>query len=404
MSGIVIILDGLGDLPIPSLGGKTPLEAATTPILDQLAASGRYGLVDPIGPGITPNTHSGTGVILGMAPVEIGRLQRGPVEAAGAGLNLAPGDIALRANFASLATNGDEIQVLDRRAGRINDGVEQLADALQAVDLSAGVTATLRATDEHRGVLVLRGPGLHPAISDTDPGGNALPTPVIPCKALQPAAEHTASLVNRFVRAAHEVLRDHPLNVRRVSKGQLPANGVLTRGAGTATTIENVIRDAGMQASVISGCNTVKGLGRMFGFDVVSDDRFTGDLDTDLGAKIDCALSHVRNNRLVFIHIKAPDICAHDRRPMDKKNFLEKVDHALAPLAALPIVIAVAADHTTDSNTGLHTEDPVPALISSPNGAAAAATINFGESGCRDGNLPRQTSAEFMRKVIQAAQ
>jgi len=96
----LLIIDGLGDLPIPELGGKTPLEAADTPVLDRLAGEGLYGLVDPIIPGEIPNTHSGAGMLLGLLPEQADRLKRGPVEASGAGRVLKAGEVACRAAFA----------------------------------------------------------------------------------------------------------------------------------------------------------------------------------------------------------------------------------------------------------------------------------------------------------------
>ena len=165
-----MILDGLGDLPTAQLGGKTPLEAADTPVLNRLASAGRYGLVDPIGPGIVPNTHSGCGVLFGVLPEDVANLKRGPVEASGAGRPLQPGEIALRTNFATLEATDAGLRIADRRAGRIDADTEALASELRKVDLGDGITAELHPTDQHRCVLIVSGPGLSPAISDTDPG------------------------------------------------------------------------------------------------------------------------------------------------------------------------------------------------------------------------------------------
>ena len=123
----LLIIDGLGDLPVPELDGKTPLEAAYTPVLDRLASGGLYGLVDPIIPGEIPNTHSGAGMLLGLLPEQAGRLKRGPVEASGAGRVLKAGEIAIRANFATLETRDEALWVTDRRAGRITAGTDELA-------------------------------------------------------------------------------------------------------------------------------------------------------------------------------------------------------------------------------------------------------------------------------------
>jgi 2,3-bisphosphoglycerate-independent phosphoglycerate mutase len=402
---IFIIVDGLGDLPVPALGNLTPLEAARTPTLDRLASAGVYGQVDPVGEGITPSTDSGTGMLLGMLPGDADRLKRGPVEAAGARLPLGAGDVALRANFASILATAGGYLVTDRRAGRIRRRAAELGALIQRLDLGDGVVATFQPTEQHRGVLILSGAGLDPAISGTDPGEVALPAVLPTCHALMPAAQKTAAKINRFTLLAHELLATHPVNVARAAAGKPVANGVITRGAGSPVALENVITRKGIRAAVVTGCTTVQGLARLFDFDVITDSRFTADVDTDLDGKIQAALESLDRHDLCFVHIKAPDICAHDRQPEAKRRFIEGLDAAMAPLLKHDIVTALAADHSTDSNTGMHTADPVPALVYVPGarpvpGANEQGAIKFGERACRRGTLPRQTSAAFLQGVL----
>jgi len=406
----LLIIDGLGDLPVSELDGKTPLEAAHTPVLDSLMVGGLYGLVDPIIPGEIPNTHSGAGMLLGLLPEQASRLKRGPVEAYGAGRDLVAGEIAMRANFATLEPRDGALWVTDRRAGRITAGTNELAALLVDVDLGDGIRASLVSTDQHRGVLVLSGPGLDASISDTDPGDGTMPAALKTCRALSPEAELTARKINRFIDVAHQRLVEHPVNIARLRNGELPANGVITRGAGAPINLDNVLHAHGIRAAVVSGCNTVLGLGRVFGFDTVSDPRFTGSVDTDLHAKIAAVRSALRDHEIVFLHVKAPDICSHDRKPLAKRDFLQRLDEALEPLLETGAIIAVAADHTTNSNSGFHTADPVPSLISRPGSDRSAsavelapvnfAKVNFGEAACRQGNMSRQISNEFLLKLI----
>ncbi len=402
---VLLIIDGLGDLPVPGLDGKTPLEAASTPVLDRLSAGGLYGLVDPIIPGEIPNTHSGAGMLLGLLPEQAGRLKRGPVEASGAGRVLMAGEIAVRANFATLEPRNDALWVTDRRAGRITSGADELAALLSDVDLGDDVHANLVATDQHRGVLVLSGPGLDASVSNTDPGDGAMPAALKTCRPLSPEAELTAGKINRFIDEAHRRLVDHPINIARISDGKPPANGLITRGAGARFSLDNILHAHGINAAVVSGCNTVRGLGRVFGFDTVSDPRFTAALDTDLEAKLAAVQSALRDHDMVYLHVKAPDICSHDRNPLAKRDFLQRLDAALAPLLETEAIIAIAADHTTDSNSGFHTADPVPALISQSGSGQSSSPVNsapvkFGEAACRHGNMPRQLSNEFLLKLI----
>ena len=401
---VLVIVDGLGDLPIDRLDGLTPLEAARTPVMDSMAARGRFGLVDPIAPGVVPDTDSAVALLLGLPPQQAGRLKRGPVEAAGAGCELQPGDVAARANLATVEPSGDSLLVKDRRAGRITRGTAELAEVLQDIDLGDGVRADFRSTDQHRGVLVLSGPGLHPAITDTDPGDPRAPGHVLECRPLDPAAARTAAKVNRFIREAHERLSDHAVNDDRRQAGKAPATGIITRGAGGWFGPDNIVRQRGVNAVLVAGCNTVLGLARLFGLDTREDPAFTASLDTDLDGKVAATLGALRRYDLVYMHVKAPDLCAHDRRPTAKRDILERLDRALAPLTEAGVVVALTSDHSTDSNTGAHTADPVPSLIfGDPRPSdSAVAGVKFGESACREGNLARQRSHQYLNLVLTA--
>jgi 2,3-bisphosphoglycerate-independent phosphoglycerate mutase len=253
-------------------------------------------------------------------------------------------------------------------------------------------------------VLVLSGPGLHPAISDTDPGDARAPGDLLECRALQPAAARTAVLVNRFIRKAHERLSSHAVNDARRQQGKALATGIITRGAGTSFGPENVVRQRGVNAVLVAGCNTVIGLARLFGLDTLEDPAFTATLDTDLDGKVAASIRALQQYDLVYMHVKAPDLCGHDRRPAAKREILERLDRALAPLTGAGVVVALTSDHSTDSNSGSHTADPVPSLIFGPKpiSKSAGAVVKFGESACRRGNLPRQRSHEFLDAVMVA--
>lgn len=400
----IVILDGLGDLPSPELGGKTPLEAADTPVMNRLAGSGLYGLVDPVGPGVIPSTHSGCGVLLGVPPEELAGLQRGPVEAAGAGRALRPGEIALRTNFATLEETDGELWIRDRRAGRIDTETEALAFDLRRVDLGDGVFAELRPTDQHRCVLVLSGPGLSPAVSDTDPGDGGLPGVLARSRALDGAAARTAGKLNLFLEKAHAVLVDHPVNAKRVEEGKLPATGLITRGAGQGFSLDNRVKALGVRAAVVAGCNTVIGLARSIGFQTRTDKRFTAAANTDLQAKMEAVEDLLKQHDLVYVHVKAPDLFAHDHQPGGKRRFLERIDEALGRLEQAGVMIVIAADHSTDSNSGAHTADPVPALFYQPLFAKTSGSgpVNFGETLCANGSMPRQRSHELLTRVLEA--
>lgn len=401
--GLVIILDGLGDRPCAVLGGATPLEAADTPNLDRLATAGQLAQVDPLSPGVPVGTHLGAGVLMGLLPDHARCLGRGAVEAAGAGLALKPGDVALRCNFATVDADGNRFAIVDRRAARIRSGVQELAAALSGIELGEGITATVRAGTQHRAVLRLSGDGLSAAISDTDPGsGNgAHVLECVPTLADDEAAARTADAVNRYLVLAHERLRSHPINARRAADGQLAANALLTRGAGTMPAMHNVVTQLGLRTALVTGGGTVAGLGKLFGFTVVKDPRFTAAPDTDLAAKIAAVGRAFADHDLVFLHVKGPDICAHDKDPQSKKAFLERFDDELAALAVEGRVVAVSADHSTDSNTGAHSGDPVPSVLYSPSGRRDA-NQRFDEVACMSGGIGRVTSYSFITMVLDS--
>jgi 2,3-bisphosphoglycerate-independent phosphoglycerate mutase len=401
-NGLIIILDGLGDRPIPGLDGATPLEAAHTPNMDELVSRGRCGLVDPLYPGVPVSTHTGAGVLFGINTRDAFLLPRGPVEAAGTGLPIMPGDIALRCNFATLRVGADGLEVMDRRAGRIHADTGELAEALQDITLEDGFSASVRPATGHRAVMRLSGPGPLPVVSDTDPGSGALPGRVLTCHTLDtdnPLGEQTANAINAFIRHAYERLNEHPVNRERVQQGLLPANGIITRGAGSISKIHNIIHHIGLSTALVAGERTITGLAQLSNFAVISRPEFTSMADTSLESKVSATLAALQDHDLVYLHVKAPDIFSHDRDPQGKKAFLEKVDAALAPLLQQDIVIGLSADHSTDSNTGRHCGDPVPSFICAPNGRRDQCR-EFGETHCIMGGLGRIPARALLLTVL----
>ena len=193
----------------------------------------------------------------------------------------------------------------------------------------------------------------------------------------------------------------HPLNVQREARGLLPANGILTRSAGAAAALGNLVTSLGIRAAVVSGERTVEGLGRLFGFRTITRPSFTALPETDLAGKVQAALDALQTHDLVFLHIKGPDICAHDRDPQGKKACLERIDQALGALPLDGLVIGVTGDHSTDSNRGRHCGDPVPSLMVSPNGRRDGVGA-FYETSCMNGGLGRISGTQFLVGLIDA--
>lgn len=396
---LLLFVDGLADRPVRALSGRTPLEAANLPTLDRLAREGALGLCDPVEPGVVPDTAAGSLALFGQSPRAI---RRGPVEALGAGIELAPGDVALRGNFATLDGQG---RVIDRRAGRIREGTEELAAALDRLPLGdaaggeaewAGYTVRVRVGTEHRLAIVLQGEGLSPAIAGSDPGDGAPPGPPLSPRAIDPAetaAVHTARLLAVFEARARQVLAGHPVNRRRRELGLAPASAVLSRGAGR---IHRLLRlESGgvpLQICCISGDRTVLGLASWLGAETRTAPGMTANLDTDLELKFREAADALRRSHLVVLHLKGADIAAHDGRPDLEVAYLEALDRHLGELLAgwgeRPLQVAVASDHATLSESGQHAADPVPVLVWGPETEADGA-VRFTEGEAAEGGFGR---------------
>ncbi|MXX60693.1 MAG: 2,3-bisphosphoglycerate-independent phosphoglycerate mutase [Holophagales bacterium] len=400
---LMLVIDGLPDRPLRSLGGRTPLEAARTPNLDRLASEGANGLADPVAPGVVPDTASGNLALFSQSPRV---MTRGPIEALGAGLKLKAGTIAIRGNFATLDERG---YVVDRRAGRIRDDARKLAKAIDRLDLPASdrVKVRVRATTEHRLAITLRGDGLTSAIEGSDPGDGAPSGPPLVPRPLDPndeTAERTARVLALFEQEARRVLARHPANERRRRNGGLPANAVLTRGVGRVHRLLP-LEPGGLpvSAACIGGDRTVMGIASALGVSTVHRPGMTANVDTDLALKFECGMEALAEHDLVMVHVKGADIAAHDRRPDQKVAFLERVDQELGVLLERlerPIRVAVTADHATLSEVGVHGADPVPVLIWG-DGIRPDSVTSFGERVAGAGRLSRFPLQLLIERVFE---
>jgi 2,3-bisphosphoglycerate-independent phosphoglycerate mutase len=359
-------------------------------------------MVDPVIPGVPPDTHIGIALLLGVSTKKVCRLHRGPLEAAGAGVDFEDGEVAVRCNFATLERSGGRLIIRDRRAGRISTpDTTELAKVLQNIDLGNGVTGSVFPATQHRAVLRLSGPGLSDAISDSDPrhGDPMLVQTVRPLISDDPNSRQTAEAMNRFSRIAYERLSCHPLNTIRRAQGKPEANTIICRGAGAVSELKTVLHDLHLKVAIVTGSCTVVGLGRMLDYPVFTSPGFTALADTDIVGKISTAFKLLHDHDLVFVHLKAPDICAHDFDPEGKRDFIERFDLALCNIRKENLVIAVTADHSTDSNSGEHSRDPVPSLLYTPGGACNSCH-HFGEHECRQGPLGTMPADLFLRTFL----
>lgn len=391
---IVAIADGLGDRPVKELNKLSPLQFAKTPHLDEIAKKGKSGLMDPISPGIAVGTDMGHLILFGHDH----RLYpgRGPIEAAGVGLDLKEGDIALRCNFATVDETGI---VVDRRAGRIRVGTSKLVEAINHTVIK-GVEFILKEATEHRAVLVMRGEGLSDQISDSDPKA---PNDGSPYKEVLPLddsvqAQKTAAVLNEYFKVVYEKWKNHPVNLKRIEENKLPANFLITRGAGKMTNIPQLGKEMGFTCKVIAGEDTVLGVAKMTGYHTETDDSFTGSVDTNYQLKAQKALQAIEDFDLVYVHFKATDLMGHDNDPQGKVAAIEKYDEMVGMLKNnLPenTLLALCADHSTPCEKGEHSGEPVPIAIYGP-GIFSDEVTQYDEVSCGKGILNRLTGNQFV--------
>ena len=391
---------------MPALGGKTPLEAANTPHMDSLIREGSAGLMDIIGPGITVGTDTGH-LALFDQDVKNNYYRRGPMEAAGVGIFLNPGEVALRCNF---ATVDSDFCVLDRRAGRIRDEAKALAYSLDGLDIAEGVNVVFRSATEHRAVLLLTGEELSEDISDSDPGDGFVEQKVLE---VTPQSDHsharrTADLVNRFIQRSHPILQEHPVNKQRRERGKPPGNIVLTRGAGIKREYSQIGEKRGLRVACVSGECTVLGLARLSGMTTIVTDGMTGNLDTNLRVKASMVLDALRGHDLVYLHLKGCDVAGHDKQPQLKRWFIEQTDEMIGQILEEVSVwgkpyFVFAGDHSTLCELGEHSGDPVPVFMTGP-GVSADDVKTYGEGPCAMGRLGRLLCREFLMAVFDCIQ
>ncbi|MCR8633815.1 2,3-bisphosphoglycerate-independent phosphoglycerate mutase [Paenibacillus radicis (ex Xue et al. 2023)] len=392
---IVAIADGLGDRPHPLLDNRTPLEYAKTPNLDRLASKGITGMMDLISSGIPVGTDMGHLILFGYQPHHYPG--RGPIEALGIGMDVKPGDIVLRCNFATVDEDGI---VVDRRAGRIRENTNEIAQAIDGMELEDGVVAYVKPATEHRAVLILRGNGLSDKVSDSDPKAPNDGKPYCRIKPLDTSDEagRTAILLNLFLKKVHAILSAHPINQERIEQGKLPANFILTRGAGQVTQLEPIVQQLNFRGSCIAGESTVLGVAQLAGFKTVTDIRMTGNIDTDIELKARLAIEEIADNDMVYVHFKAPDIKGHDNEPFEKARAIELFDRMVGLiLQQLPenVYLALAADHSTPCEVGEHTGEPVPVLIYGPS-IRRDRVQQYNELDCAYGGLGHLSGNEFV--------
>jgi len=399
---IFVVIDGLGDRRCRSLFGKTPLEAATKPFLDFFAKNGKVGLVDVVDPSIPPTSESGIFSLLGYDVLKI-KIARGPLEALGIGIQ--PSDeLIFRSDFATIR---DGI-IVDRRAGRIKEGVKELEKEINEKIFLDDVNFIFKSTIAHRGIVIFYSDKfeLSEYVSDTDPGATGVPPKLCKPLIIGENEVRTAKAVNEFIRKSHLILNFHKVNLARKAKGLLEANYLLLRGAGIGLPKVRKLPEIYKKFwNCISGSPLEKGISRLVGMNVVDVPEATGDIDTDLKGKAKALFDFFEDYDCFFIHIKGADEAGHDGNCELKKEIIEKIDgeffsEIFSNVNLRKTIICVTADHATPCELMKHSNDPVPILICG--GKIKKDEIdNFSERSCMKGSLGRLKGSSILELLMR---
>ncbi|HKK83402.1 MAG TPA: 2,3-bisphosphoglycerate-independent phosphoglycerate mutase [Atribacterota bacterium] len=337
---VLLVADGVGDLP--SKEGKTTLEYANTPNLDELAARSVCGLTDPISRGITPGSGPAHVSLFGYDPIKC-QIGRGVLEALGIDIELTKDDLACRGNFATIDSNG---LITDRRAGRISTETNQkmcslLQDNINEID---GVKVIIKPGKEHRFVVVFRGKGLEDGISDADP--QLTGKKIKYAQALRPESKESVRIVNQFIDKALEVLEE-----------QHPANAVLLRGIAKHPGLPSMNELFKLKPAAIATYPMYRGLAKLVGMDVVD----TGETIADEFVSLK---DHYQQYDFFYVHIKKTDSYGEDGNYDAKVKIIEELDSCIPQLLELnPDVIAITGDHSTPAALSAHSWHPNPFLL-----------------------------------------
>lgn len=381
---LLIVLDGLGDIPDPEKNNSTPLESARTPNLDKLASVSSMGRLTPVLTGITPGSGPAHLALFGYDPVQE-LVGRGVLEALGLGMDVGQNDVAIRANFCTIDEKG---VVTDRRAGRIPTELNQeLCNLLKSKLTKSidGVKINISPGMSHRFAIVLKGKGLGSKVNDTDPQHEGLKTLEAVGKDLK--SKKTAKIINKLMRLFREILKD-----------KNPANGVLFRGISAPPALIPFPEKYHLRASAIATYPMYKGLARLVGMKVI---EFEGNSIED---EINALKSNYNNYDFFYLHIKETDVAGEDGNFELKVKTIEKFDNALPKILELkPNCLAITADHSTPVILKKHSWHPVPLLINAEK-CFRDGLQRFTEKNCISGSIGTIPMEDLMTLLLAHAQ
>jgi 2,3-bisphosphoglycerate-independent phosphoglycerate mutase len=395
----------MSDYPIEALNGKTPLQVAHKPNIDRIAREGRMGLFETVPEGFPKGSEVANLCVLGYDPAKVYN-GRAVLEAANMGVALGNGDVAFRLNLCcienGLIKNHSAGHISTEEAGKI---IESLNAALgenfgeMPVELHAGVS--------YRHLLVLRGTAASPKVRCAPPHDHVgeLAVDLLPA-AESSEAQASETKLRSLMAGAEGILKDHPVNRKRISEGKDPANAIWPWSPGRKPKMETFQERFGIHGAVISAVDLIMGLGLYAGMDVIRVEGATGLWDTNYEGKAAACVKAIEDHDLVYVHVEATDEAGHARDLQLKIKCIEMLDNRLVrPILAgvenlgLEAAIAVLPDHPTPVSTGIHAGDPVPVAIRRP-GDTPDSTTAYDEEQAKAGNIPFMRGDDFIKYAL----
>ena len=392
----------MADWPSASLGNQTLLQHSHTPYMDMLASKGRTGMLITVADGFHPGSEVANMSVMGYNLPKVYE-GRGPLEAASIGVELQPGDMAMRCNIVCI--EGEILK--NHSAGHITTEeadvlVKYLQEQLgnERVQFHTGV--------QYRHLLVIKGGNKH--LDCTPPHDVPLhPFRPLLVKAEVPEAQETADLLNDLILKSQELLKIHPLNLKRMAEGKDPANSIWPWSPGYRPQMDplSVMYPSIKRSSVISAVDLINGIGVYAGLRRISVEGATGLYDTNYENKVSVALEALKTDDLVYLHIEASDEAGHEGNFDLKQLTIENLDkRVVGPIYEAvkdweePVSIAVLPDHPTPCELRTHTAEPVPFLIYYP-GIEPDGVQTFDEIACKEGIYGVMKENEFMNEYMK---
>lgn len=399
MKYIIILGDGMADHPIKELGNKTPLQVADIPNIDKLARLGRTGMFQTVPLDMPPGSEVANLAVLGYDVRKVYE-GRGVLEAASMGVKINEGDLAMRCNLICI----EDGKIKNHSAGHISTEESHiLIDFLNEklgndfVKFHKGIS--------FRHLLVVKNGNNDLAFT---PPHDVPGTPFkdVMIKSTGKSGEETCNLLNDIILRSQELLKEHPINKKRITEGKDPANSVWFWSSGYKPSMKTLQEKFGVKGAVISAVDIIKGLGIYAGMDVIEVEGATGLTDTNYEGKAAAAVNALKNNDLVYLHVEATDEAGHSGDAPLKIKALEYLDkravkYVIEETAKLDedVAIAVLPDHSTPCEVRTHTHDAVPFLIYNPK-LKADNVIEYNEESCENGGFGLIEEDEFIRTLL----